>query len=402
MSFIKLNLNAEPATPAANKVAIWFDTTLKRMRLKDQTGVKRDLSPAGLENQNLLINGGFQIAQRQVPGTLTSYALTTGRTFAADRYGMTIQTSSLQYARVDTNAAPESGLQARFYGQFKQITAVGKFAISQVVEGTNCLHVRGNQVRLQVKMKASAAKTIRLGLLQLTSAGTIDTIPAVFASAMGADTVDPTWGTNLALIAPDVVIQDTAATQAIRNSAVDCSVTTAWQMFGGIFTLPTNYKNLIPVIFTDAQFAVNDILNVGEHGLYDKVGAVDWEERPIDDQLEDCQRYFCKSFNVDTNPVQNGGLVGVFKSPVVIAGAVATSWVGALAFPVPTRAAPTMTFFNPSAANAFVRNIAAATDATATSAEDIGERGCTVLCTGLAAWTVGQKCGVHFTANAEL
>jgi len=401
MSFIKLTKNAAPNTPAANKVAIWFDTTLKRLRLKDETGVARDVSPAGLENQDLLINPAFQIAQRQAPGTLTSYANTTGRTYAADRWGMTIETASLQYARVDSNAAIESGLQARFYGQFKQITGAGKFVISQVVEGSNCLHVRANQVRLQVKMKASSAKTIRLGLLQLQQAGTIDTIPAVFASAMGASTVDPTWGTNLALIAPDTVIQDTAATQSIRNSAVDCSVTTAWQVFGAIFTLPNNYKNLIPVIFTDSQFSINDILNVTECGLYDKPGPVDWEERPIDDQLEDCQRYFCKSFDMDTNPVQNAGLAGSVRGHVAVAGAVAAP-DAFVRFPVPMRAAPTLTYFNPSVANAFLRNVTAATDATATATGTASQQGTDISATGLAAWTVAQSTAVHFTANAEL
>lgn len=404
MSRVRLNTVAAPSAPASNKAELFYDSTSKRVRLIDEKGQKSDIS-GGLDSLKLMTNAGFKFAQRQVPATLTSYAATTGRTYAADRWGMTIQTSSLQYARVDSIGAPETNLQARFYGQFKQITGAGKFILSQVVEASRGFHMRGEQVRLQCLLKASSAKTIRVGLLQLNSAGTVDTIPAAFEAAFGADTVDPTWGTNLALIAPDLVVLSAygfaPGTQAIRNSAVDCSVTTAWQSFGALFTLPSNFKNLIPVIWTDSQFAINDVLNVSQVTVLNQTQDSDWNEMPDEQDLEACQRFFVKSFDPDTNPAQNAGLGGAVRGTVTVAGAVAAP-DAAIRFPVSMRGTPTLTYFNPSAVNAFLRNVTAATDATATATGTANGQGTDVSATGLAAWTVGQSTAVHYTANAEL
>jgi hypothetical protein len=404
MSRLRLNQVAAPSAPASGKNELFYDSTLKRVRSIDEKGAKVDVS-AGLDSIKTLVNGSFRFAQRQTPGTLTSYALTTGRSFAADRWGMTIQTSSLQYARVDTNTAPETGLSARFYGQFKQITGAGKFIVSQVMEASQCLNMRGRQVRLQISLKASSAKTIRLGLLQLTASGTVDTIPAAFESAFGADTVDPTFGTNLSKIAPDLVVLAafgaTPGTQSIRNNAIDCSVTTSWQNFGGLFTVPSDCKNLIVVIWTDAQFSVNDILNVSQITLLNQTGDCDWNEWPVATELAISQRYYCKSFPVDTAPVQTGGLAGSVRGNVAVAGAVAAP-DAYIRFPVNMRANPTMTYFNPSAGNAFLRNVTAGTDATATANGTVGEDAVDVSATGLAAWTVAQSTAVHYTADAEL
>lgn len=404
MSRVRFNTGAAPSSPSSGKGELYYDTTTKRLVFIDEKGQQCSIS-GGLDSLKVIINGGFKFAQRQVPGTLTSYAATANRSYAADRWGMTIQTSSTQYQRVDTSTTPETGLQARFYGNFKQVTGAGKFIISQVIEGARCQHMRGRQIRMQCLMKASSAKTIRFGLLQLTTSGTVDTIPAAFETAFGADTVDPTWGTNLSIITPDFfpisVFGNTPGTLAIRNSALDCSVTTAWQGFGGVFTLPSNFKNLIPVIFTDAQFSVNDILSISQFSLLNQEQDADWNELPDEVELEGCQRYFCKTFDIDTNPATAAGLTGACRGHTSAVGA-ASSTDAFMRFPVPMRAAPTLTYFNPSAANAFLRNVSAGTDATATSTGNTSQQGVDILATGLAAWIIGQTTAVHFTANAEL
>jgi len=291
------------------------------------------------------------------------------------------------------------------------LTGAGKFILSQVVEGSRGGHMRNRQVRVMCVMKASSAKTIRLGLLQLTNAGTVDTIPAAFESAFGADTVDPTWGTNLSLITPDLLplacFGVAPGTQAIRNTAVDCSVTTAWQTFGAIFTLPSNYKNVIPVIWTDAQFSVNDILNVSQVTILNQTQDADWNEMPDEQDLEACQRYFEKSCNVDTPLVatpalgiNTGETVGIAGK----AGAVANAGIIWCPFRVPKRAtAPTVTLFNPvTNSNAQVRDEVANVDHTATSAVNNTENGFSLTSTGNASTAVGDRIGIHWTAEKEL
>jgi hypothetical protein len=97
----------------------------------------------------------------------------------------------LQYARVDANAFPETGVFARYYGQYKQISSSGKFAVYQIVEGFNSSPLNYQTVTFQVKMKASSAKTIRLGILANT--GTIDVITDPIVSSWNSNSIDPGW-----------------------------------------------------------------------------------------------------------------------------------------------------------------------------------------------------------------
>jgi hypothetical protein len=75
--------------------------------------------------------------------------------------------------------------------------------------------------------------------------------------------------------------------------------------------------------------------------------ATSFDYRPYGTELALCQRYFCSSFSIGTAPAQNagGGMIGKGAN-----GATAEpilTW----SFPVSMRAAPTVTTYNPSAAN---------------------------------------------------
>src|SRR5258706_1784633 len=166
MSYETFLTAAIPATPAAGKATIGFDTVTKRMYFIDEKGVVSYMTNWDWK-ENQIINGGFDFAQRQTPGTLTTYSNTTGRTYRADRWGITNENASVQYQRVDSIAATETGLNARFYGKYKKITNAGKIIISEVLEATNSGPLRGRTVRLQAKMRftVAASMTVRLGLL---------------------------------------------------------------------------------------------------------------------------------------------------------------------------------------------------------------------------------------------
>jgi hypothetical protein len=190
---------------------------------------------------NYVRNAGFWFAQRQAPGTATTYSNTSGRAISADGWGITNENASAQYARTDTQNAPQTGLQGRFYGSFTKISSTGKLVASQVIEGTDTNALRGRTVRVQCRMKGivAAMQTVRLGLVQLNSFGTIDALPATFISAFGANGTDPTLGTNLAYILPKDSNADNAT---ISGNAASCAVTTAWQRYGALFDVPSNAR----------------------------------------------------------------------------------------------------------------------------------------------------------------
>jgi hypothetical protein len=240
-------------------------------------------SASGVQN-NYLLNGGMDFAQRQAPGTLTNVG--TSDAYSADRWKVSWQTANVQYSRTDTAGASESGMEARYYGTWKQITAAGKFAIYQILEGVNSQPLAGQSLTFQCKMKASSAKTIRMAILQLGSAGTIDSIPNPLQTAWGANSTDPTWASNV----------------TVAGSVSSKSVTTGWTLFSINVTPAATAKNLMVAVWTDSQFSANDTLSMTECQLIQGSSTQSWLPLPRAIELAACQRYYEKSWAVDTAP----------------------------------------------------------------------------------------------------
>jgi hypothetical protein len=247
---------------------------------------------------NYLINGGFEIAQRIIPGQLTTIA---SDQMGADRWRVSVETAGVQYTRQDNIGTATPGLAARFNGFYGKITAAGKLATVQPVESLMTASLTGQTVIFQVTMKTSVARTMRLGILELSSAGTADAIPYPYVSAWNGATVDPTWAANLALRAPNAAIGGT-----IRGNAVDCPVTTAYQTFTGVFTLGATTKNVLPIVFSDTQFAGADTLQISQCVLQSGAAQVPWVEPPIQQTIAACERFYEKSYDIDTPPGTSG------------------------------------------------------------------------------------------------
>lgn len=400
MSFGSFYEGAAPATPPAGRATVYVATG-GEPHIVASTGADVNLTPN--RKFNWVRNGGFWFAQRQAPGTLTTYSATAGRAITADGFGVTNENASVQFRRVDTASAPETNLAGRFYGEFTKITSTGKIVVSQVIEGTDTGVLRGSTVRVQVKLKAVTTNlNVRIGLAQLTSAGTMDTMPATFVSAFGTN---PTLGTNLSYLTPKTGVNGEIAgvsTAVTGNVLVVPAVTTGWTRAGLVFDVPTDAKNLVVVIYSEGQIAAAAGFAVGEVTLTDGMAIQDWAPTSIAQELVRVQRYYSKSFGVDTAPAQNAGLAGVWRGYVNGAGIVAGEILG-IRFPVTMRVSSyTITFYNPSAANAFARNTAAANDATATASANPGDAGTDVTFTGIVGWVVGQSVAVHYTADAEM
>jgi hypothetical protein len=232
------------------------------------------------DTTNHLINGGFNFAQRQAPGTLTTIA---DLAYGPDRWKVTRENADIQYIRVDGSS--ESGLTSPYFGKFKKITNTGKLLLCQPLEYLDTLKFRGKTVNFQLQMKASASKTIKIAVVELQTDGTADTLPTL-VSAWGADGTDPTLGANLATI----------------GTPVSCSVTTSWQTFQFTGSFPATSKNLIVMVWSNADFSVNDTLSLAEAGLYFGASIKTWTPRPIAQEDAACKRY-CSAFK---NPIIAG------------------------------------------------------------------------------------------------
>lgn len=395
---------AAPATQAANKSEMYYDTADNRWKAIDEFGETHQLSEVQAP-KNYLINGGFDIAQRQVPTTLTSYAATADRTYAFDRWGLSIQTSSLQAQQVDTLVTPVTGITASNYLRLLQITGAGKFMLTQVIESDDGSPLRGRTVRVQFKGKrAASALTVRCAVIEVTSAGTVDAPTNPFTTAWGANSTDPTLGANLNKVAP---VTASVENGTIVNGAAQFVLGTTFLRYGANFALTTTAKNFIVAIWSDSQLAINDDFWITEAALFDAQIPQDWVNDSSANILDDCQRFYEKSFPLLVLPAASVAEAGNSPRYGIIgkAGAVALAVNIPITFLVRKRSAtPTVTLFTPTAAGAVPFRLSGTTPAAQTAVANVGlsDVGLLVTATGDANGAVGDRVGVHFTASAEI
>jgi hypothetical protein len=129
--------------------------------------------------------------------------------------------------------------------------------------------------------------------------------------------------------------------------------------------------------------------------------ATSFDYRPYGTELALCQRYFEKSFPQATAPAQSAGLSGIVFFMTGNTGAGTSR--GGITFKVTKRTnTPTMTYFNPQAANAFARDVDTGTDFTSTATYQTGDSTQTFGGVQPVGSAAGQTCGVHYTASDEL
>jgi hypothetical protein len=120
--------------------------------------------------------------------------------------------------------------------------------------------------------------------------------------------------------------------------------------------------------------------------------------------LLNAQRYYAKTFSQGTAPAQNAGLAGCLAvlAPNTAAGGWGIFWE----FPAAMRANPTVTTYNPAAANANWRDITTTTTvptaAVDTSTASLSPNGVMIRSTTLGANAVGDNMCIQATADARL
>jgi hypothetical protein len=143
-------------------------------------------------------------------------------------------------------------------------------------------------------------------------------------------------------------------------------------------------------------------------GVQLEVGTVatSFDFRSYGTELALCQRYFEKSFNQSTAPAQNAGASGAFRFVQAISVNLRQICCGTAFFRVTKRATPTVTLFNPEAANSLPRNQQRALDWV--DAGSLGKASPSDSVIQFTDWTTASAGGagddftVQWTASAEL
>jgi hypothetical protein len=408
---LKMTKGAAPSTPAANKTEFYIDTNRRACTI-DDNGVISVLNHNGLDERNILVNGGFSVQQKVAVAStaIASVSTTTRAGVVADAWSVTTSVATnLNWQQVDTGSAPDTGLDSRYYGSIIAATAGKKVMASQWILNEDMRHLLGKKVRVSIKhnMKVGTSKNFKLGLLQLTSAGTIDTSPAFLSGAWSVTTAgDPTWNTNLAAITPDP--SPTGENGTITGAYLVCAtVENTWTRSSAVFTVPTNAKNLVVVFFSDATGGTTDNVSIAEAQITLGTEAVDYIEPSFSENLLRCQRRFCKSFPLTTVPAASLAVATAGNGVTGIIGKAAATALACyinIIFPVRMFKVPAITLFTPVGAGAVPYRISGTTPAVQTASAQTGimDYGLVVSATGDVNGAVGDLVGVHYTASAEI
>lgn len=162
-----------------------------------------------------------------------------------------------------------------------------------------------------------------------------------------------------------------------------------------------------PIAITGITAAANLTIEfntgtVGSVQVEPGTAATPFERNPLPQEIHLCQRYYQKSFPLAIVPAQNAGNLAAeatIQAP--------TAGPGTVFFPmirlIPRMSgSPTVTLYNPGAANAQARNLSNGTDCTASTTSQKNETGILMTCTSSGTTAAGHLIAVHWTAEAEL
>jgi hypothetical protein len=310
--------------------------------------------------RNRIINGDFTIAQRATSATVAAGTavptVSTGYP-CVDRWFVYSTGANVTAAQVAGSGTVQNRLQITGAAS---VTAVG---VGQRIETNNSYDLNGKICTLSVDLANSVLTTVTWTASYANTSNTFGTIgtPTKTQIATGTFTVNST----VANYTTQITIPSAAVTGIEILFTVGAQTSGTWTI-------------------GNVQFEAGSAASPFEYLSYST-------------ELALCQRYFEKSFNLETAPVQN---VGALQGALVT-GAYTTSASAILAtacFAVEKRVAPTVTTYNPFAAGSGWSRSGAAD--LAAGIYGAGTRAISIRVDGTP--TLNANMSIHWTASAEL
>lgn len=340
--------------------------------------------PDGLK-RNFLVNGDFRVAQRGTTFTSATTPANNDDTFLLDRWILLADGNDTVDVSQETTTVPTGSYAAI---KLDVETANRKFGILQPLEARDAASLIGGTATLQFKARKggsnATAETLRAAIISWSS--TADSITSDAVSAWGNAGTDPTLATNW----------------TYETTPSNLTLTTSYQTFviaGSIDTASTT--NVAVFIWCDDTDAtVADLIYIADVRLVSGYDARNVYIPSFTEQMAQCERYYEKSFAYGTVPAQN---VGINTGETVFCAlAAATATRIHVQLRTLKRSSPTVTLYNPQAANAEVRDQTAAADCSGTGTSNTTDRAIHIATASNAGSAVGNRLGIHWTADAEL
>lgn len=340
------------------------DANVTTAKLADAaiTPIKLSSDAQSLGFKNRLINGGMMVDQRN-EGTAKTFTAGAALSYCVDRWYGYCTGANVTGQQV-AGTSPNMDLY-RFTGA----ASVTKIGFGQRIEAANCQDLAGNTATLSVDLANSLLGTVTWTAWYATTTDTFGTL----ASPTRTQIATGTW-----------------------------TVTSTLTRYNAQISIPSAATTGIEIEFSvGAQ--TSGTWSIGNAQLEKGSVATSFESRPYPITLAMCQRYFEKSFPQGVAVAQNAGANNALRCPQLVAASGAQLAAFTYAYKVTKRANPTVTLYNPSAANAQARNISANADCTATTAgANSNDSVLYFSFTAAASTSANQVIAVHYTAEAEL
>lgn len=335
------------------------------------TGASKDVvltfparAAAGVPNRNLLVNSSFRFWQRGTSLTLADGAMGPDGWFVLSESG-------------SVTCAPDSGFYGAGIGKYAiaEVSSTQRIGFGQVLFSQDSYNRSGGVETLWFQCKTSTLFFNVKAAVLYNNAGTIDAQPRDMVNNWASTTY--------------------TAGNFFHSSWVPLAVASADGQ-GNIsfpFVLAAGLKNIGVFIWTENQITSGQALTISEPILSDAGCPQIYLPPGYSDELTACLERYTKTFAMSVAPVQN---VGNGQGAIRLSGNggnIDTDW----RFPLPMRKVPTITTFNPLAANANWRDTVASADRTVT----VGTATTSAVAINAGSTTTGNQMSIHATAEAE-
>jgi hypothetical protein len=347
-------------------------------------------STGPLSNRNLIINGAMQIAQRGTSLSLSNsseYLLDRFRTFKSHTATATVTQSSDAPAGFNNSWLITVGTGAT-------TGASDELQVAQPIEGFNAA---------QLNLGTASATSFTLSFWVKSSL--TGTFAVAFQSDLAVDTYVATY--TIAVVNvweyKTITVPATTVGTWLKNSGIGLSV---------VFDLGSgSNQEATPNVWTTGNkvtaSGTTKVANTSGAtwqitGVQLEAGTVatPFEHRSFGQELALCQRYFCKTYDIDVVP---GATSNGSNGSIRVTSISTTSYMtfGNWRFPVSMRSVPSIITYNPrtGVTNGFIGD---ASDFVGVGASGIGQSGVELRVGGPLSIGTDVFLGVAATASAEL
>lgn len=279
---------------------------------------------AAPSRRNRLVNGGMRVWQEQNTGA----AAVTDGLYSFDGWYHLNQSAGVTVSQVADaeNTTP-------WMLRITQANAgAQRFGVGQIIEGEDCRYLRGQLVTLSARVRCSNSTTLRYAILEWTS--TEDSVTKDCVN----DWTSATYTAGNFFLGSNYTVTATGSIALTANTLANITALSA--------TLGSSFNNVVVFFWTDSTQAQNSTLDIGKVQLEAGPDATAFERLPLDTEIARCERFYWKTYDLDTAPGTNIFL-GALGGPATQSDRLKSTFM----FRTRMRAVPAITIWDPFASN---------------------------------------------------